>query len=434
MQVNYGYKVVTSPLHILSRQTLGALSINLLNDIEPGADAVREMAFAAEVARLRELKVVGVSGRMRDMFDFLADRGFAAEPANQADIALGVFGQTATDSDDATVRVYVHRLRKRLEEFYASNKHGDVQLTVPAGIYALRLADEETSAGSLQGTPKLAWNWTKPRKVTAIAAALLGAILVGYLIPPGTSVRVNAFWQPIMSSDRPIAIVVGDYYIFGEIDPVRPEEGRLIRDFRIDSPADLTRMQEQEPGRYANAEDVGLNYLPFSAAHAMREIMPILAATDRPVRTVPASGLDAEMLRDNDIVYIGLISAMGLLEELTFARSSLEVGESYDELSDNQTGQSYISEEARRLAAPVFYRDYGYVARFRSAGGGLVMIVAGARETALRAVAPSITAPELSPDILALARKDGGMEVLYQVTGQQGADLNSRVILARPQP
>ena len=29
----------------------------------------------------------------------------------------------------------------------------------------------------------------------------------------------------------PIVVVVGDYYMFGEIDPIRPEEGRLIRDF-----------------------------------------------------------------------------------------------------------------------------------------------------------------------------------------------------------
>ncbi|MGC1269862.1 MAG: helix-turn-helix domain-containing protein, partial [Croceibacterium sp.] len=80
--------------------------------------AVDGASFAAEVARLNAAKVAGESGRLRDLFDYLAARGPEAPSASQADIADAVFGQTATEGDDATVRVYVHRLRKRLEDFY----------------------------------------------------------------------------------------------------------------------------------------------------------------------------------------------------------------------------------------------------------------------------------------------------------------------------
>ena len=34
-----------------------------------------------------------------------------------------------------------------------------------------------------------------------------------------------------------------------------------------------------------------------------------------------------------------------------------------DELIDRSAGRRYVSEEARRLASPVYYRDYGLVAR-----------------------------------------------------------------------
>jgi DNA-binding response OmpR family regulator len=71
--------------------------------------------FADEVARLRGSGVIGHSGRLRDLFDFLAARGPEGEPATQADIAETVFGQPQTEVDDATARVYIHRLRKRLE-------------------------------------------------------------------------------------------------------------------------------------------------------------------------------------------------------------------------------------------------------------------------------------------------------------------------------
>ena len=47
-------------------------------------------------------------------------------------------------------------------------------------------------------------------------------------------------------------------------------------------------------------------------------------------------------------------------------------------------------EEARRLAVPVFYTDYAFFARFREPGGGYVAVVAGARETGLRAMAAMV--------------------------------------------
>ena len=79
-----------------------------------------EQLFLAELARVRDSGTLGDSGRLRELFDYFAARGAGAPPASQADIADSVFGQAGTEGDDATVRVYVHRLRKRLEEFYAA--------------------------------------------------------------------------------------------------------------------------------------------------------------------------------------------------------------------------------------------------------------------------------------------------------------------------
>jgi hypothetical protein len=80
----------------------------------------------------------------------------------------------------------------------------------------------------------------------------------------------------------------------------------------------------------------------------------------------------------------------------------------------------------------VFYRDYGFVARFRAPGGSLIGVVAGARETALRGLSPIIAGRELPEQLEKLARRSEGLEALVQVTGQQGADLSDRLLVARP--
>lgn len=391
-----------------------------------------EQVFAAETERLRTSAALGGSGRLRELFDYLAERGHSADSATQAEIGQHVFGQQDADADDATVRVYVHRLRKRLEEFYAgpegTGSHG--RLVIPAGTYALRLEDSAAALPSSGRTRAGSWLY-----LVIAVAALAGAFLLGREVHDGAdAVEVNAMWQPFVESDRPLVLAVGDYYMFGEIDPVRPEESRLIRDYSIDSPTDLARAQQVDPQRYGSAEDVGLTYLPLSTAYALQQLAPVLAQHEQPVTVLPASELTSDTLRRANVIYVGLVSGMRLLEEVTFAGSRFTVGESYDQLIDAARGTTYTSEEARRLASPSFYRDYGYITAFRQPGGALIGVIAGARETALRGMASIVADGEL-PDPLAAAADeadDTGFEALYQVTGQQGADLNSRLLTVRP--
>lgn len=398
-----------------------------------GRGGREELAFAGEVARLQASGTLGDGGRLRELFEYLAARGPAAAPATQAEIADAVFGQPDTEGDDATARVYIHRLRKRLEDFYAANGDGPggARLMLPAGTYALRLAGEPTAAEDIAAAAPSPWLRRWPYAL-ALAAALALAVLAGRLLPDADDAPpANAFWQPFLASERPVVVVVGDYYMFGEIDPIRPEQSRLIRDFRVNSPTELVGLQDLEPERYGNAEDVGLTYLPLSIAEALREIVPVLARGGREVRVIAASELHADTAREANIVYLGLISGMGLLEDTTFAGSGFAIGESYDELIDRPSRRTYTSEEARSLASPVFYRDYGYLARFEAPGGTLVAVVAGARDTALRGLAPIAVERELPGQIEDLANHDQGFEALFQITGQQGADLSEKLLVAR---
>jgi hypothetical protein len=385
--------------------------------------------FEREVERVRASGVLGRSGRLRELFDFLAARGPAGTPASQADIAHEVFGQLDAGADDATARVYVHRLRKRLEDFHAREGGHGPRLVLPAGSYELVLERAEAAAAPTRGK---AWpRWALPALLLLALAATL--VLGRELGSPGGAAEANAIWRPFVESERPIVIAVGDYYIFGELDPFDPERSRFIRDFAIDSPTDLARAQESDPARYEAAEDMGLSYLPFSSAYALRSLMPVLARHSRPVAVMPASELTSQTLRDYNVVYVGLVSGMGLLEDVTFRGSGLTVGETYDELIDARSGRRYASGEALSRASTEYYRDFGYLARFREPGGALVSVVAGARDTGLRGLAP-LAAGELDPRLADAADGEGGFEAVFEITGQQGAGLSSRLDLARERP
>jgi hypothetical protein len=382
--------------------------------------------FEREVERVRASGVLGRTGRLRELFDFLATRG-PAQPVSQADIAHEVFGQLDAGADDATARVYVHRLRKRLADFYAREGSETGRLVLPAGSYEL-VFEEAAPVSARAARARAELYWVAP---LLVLAALATAFVLGREAgSPGRAAEANAIWQPFLESDRQIVVAVGDYYIFGEIDPFEPERGRMIRDFAIDSPTDLARAQESDPDRYGRAEDMGLSYLPLSSAYALRSLMPVLARHPQPVEIVATSVVSPQMLRDRNVVYIGLVSGMGLLEEVTFSGSDLSVGETYDDLRDAVSGRRYSSGEALSRTSTEYYRDFGYIARFRRPGGALVAVVAGARDTGLRGLAP-LAVGELDARLEDVASGDGSFEAVFEFTGQQGADLASKLDLAR---
>ena len=93
--------------------------------------------LVAEAARLRASGALGKPGPLSRLFEFLLGRSGGSAP-KELEIAVAVFNKKS-DFDigqDALVRVYVHKLRKKLEEFYLRNP-GERRLVIPKGEYRL---------------------------------------------------------------------------------------------------------------------------------------------------------------------------------------------------------------------------------------------------------------------------------------------------------
>src|SRR5579862_9182823 len=95
----------------------------------------------SEAERLRASGVLG-EARLRRLFDHLVDSTLAGQAPKEIAIAIDVFGKGAVFdvSQDALVRVYVHKLRRALADYYSApgNGHG-ATLEIPKGEYRLRV-------------------------------------------------------------------------------------------------------------------------------------------------------------------------------------------------------------------------------------------------------------------------------------------------------
>lgn len=406
-----------------------------------GGQAGRATAEAtrAEIERVRAAGVLGSSGRLFELFEFLVARSGTEPPPKEIEIALAVFGKPDAEAvkDDPVARVYVHRLRRRLDDFYLrGGAPNGVRLVVPKGEYRVLGQPIDPESALEDGRPRFAALLARRWRLAAVASVvllLLGNIAAWTAVSAGRGgegerLRRDPVWAELVAGDRPLVVVVGDYYMFGEY-----QSGlflnRLVRDFAINSREDLLESLRGAPEEADVYTDVNIRYLPVSVAFALARIMPVIEH-DRDVRVLLASEVTPDTMRDFDIVYIGLVSGLAALREPAFAASRFTVGQTYDELVDTETGQRYLSEAFVSAPYGTMHRDYGFVTGFPGPRGNRILIVAGARDAAVMGVAESLTRPAALRELHARAPGAASFEAIYEVQGQRHVSLESAVIAA----
>jgi hypothetical protein len=407
--------------------------------------------------RLRATGALGRSQLIQKLFDFLIECSATGRAPKETEVAIEVFGKDAgfDVAQDAMVRVYVHKLRRKLEEYYSAAGHNDpFHLTIPKGAYrivitareALAAAADQATASVVQITelpdgvsgdgnapPAAArtrrWFWP-----TLAASLLVNLLLLSTLYwhsqhrAPVDPVLSNALWSRMLKSDRPLLVVLGDYYIFAETDR-NMEVQRLVREFSINSAGDLDQYLKLHPELGDRYQDMQLNYLPTSAAYALKDLMPLLAGAAARTRVVLASDITPAMLKSSDVIYIGYLSGLGMLGDLAFSGSRFDVGESFDVLIDRASGKRYISQAAMPVPGEQTYHDFGYFATFAGPSGNQIMIIAGTRDVAVMRTAESVTRADSLNQLSARSGNIRSFDALYDVFAMNGTDLNGTLLL-----
>ena len=389
---------------------------------------------------------LGKPGALSRLFDFLLERSLAGEVPKEIEIALEVFGKSTTFdvAQDSVVRVYVHKLRRRLEEFAArSLSPQDSRLTIPKGEYRLVLESpvvasapvpvsvpepvETIAPGPLQQRWLARFAWP----LGAAAAFLAGVLLTfAWMRDPHArdlnAVRQSVIWAPLLDDDLPITLVVGDYFLLGEVDDT-DNVRRLVREFFINSDQDFLDQLQLNPELMRPYRNLELTYLPAATAFALQDLVPVLNA-GKTVRVSLASTLDPNVFKSTHVVYLGYISGMGMLGDRVFTDSRLALGGSFDELHDQQTGKMYVSTAMPNGAEGGAFRDFGYLSSFAGPNGNRVVIISGTRDNGVMHVAEAVSRPASVAEINEKVGQAESFESLYEVDGMARAGLNARLL------
>ena len=391
--------------------------------------------------RIIDSGVLGRSRHYRAMLEYLVQCSIDGKSPKEIDLALDVLerGEEFDVSADSTVRVYVHQLRKKLENYYGQHDvEAKRRITIPKGQYNIVVEDYELTVDKELGGASSYWNSRLNTALLTTACVLLVLNIVvtamwssGQEDVRGQAAAEHAIWGSVLTDAKPILLVMGDYYIFGELN-ANGNIARMVREFNVNSRSDLEELQFTDIERAENYLDLDLSYMPEGSAFALARIVPILQGSEKPVNITMMSDLTMADIRNNHIVYIGYISALEKLTGLTFAGSGLQIGRSYDELFNEETEEYYTSDAGLPEEGEPF-RDYGMFATFPASVDTQVVLVTGMRDAGLMHTAQALS-NTASLDELVVAMEDdtdeavASFEALYEVFGVDRMNFNANLV------
>jgi len=179
---------------------LGSLT-GQIQTIEPSLPEVRdELRRVLDSVRFRQ------SPRLSKLLRYICSSSLVgdAEQITEYTIALDVLGkgEDFKESKDAIVRVEVHRLRKRLTEYYEDEgRSNPIRIVIPAGKYVAQFL-----VGHVTETPR------RSRIPLALAFCALILLTAAFAFEPfhRPSSSINSFWNPVLASAGQVLLVIGN--------------------------------------------------------------------------------------------------------------------------------------------------------------------------------------------------------------------------------
>ena len=175
-------------------------------------------AIAELAERLRARQGLGRSEGLNRLFDYLAARAAEGARPKEFEVAAAVFGRSSAfdGSQDASVRVAVHRLRRKLDDYYAgAGRDEPVRLMIPKGEYRMvaQPRGEAPPEAAVTAGPPPAWKtWASLAAVALVTVNL--AVWAAFWVThrtdqPLREARASAPWGGLLNNGLPTLLVLG---------------------------------------------------------------------------------------------------------------------------------------------------------------------------------------------------------------------------------
>jgi len=240
---------------------------------------------------------------------------------NEIDIATQVFNRDKSfnPSEDPFVRVYIYKLRKKIEEYYQGPGRKDkVRLIIPKGHYNVEFIDN--SKKKINISRKI---FSAKTLTITVVLILLSANAAQWIhlhkVKNNSSIESNIrnslIWSSFFNNEFPTDIVFGDFFLFQEYDKLLQRK-RAIIDYLISDNAEFQSYQRLFPHRINEKANVG--DIPHNSIYNLKDILNVFYSYRKKCNLKMSSEYSDDDLFNHNIIYIGAFKNLRKLKKLLF--------------------------------------------------------------------------------------------------------------------
>lgn len=320
------------------------------------------------------------SKRYRELLLYIVDECVAGRTPKEMTIGMHFFGKDADfhSKDDASVRVYLANLRKKLDRYYLTTTRPYThKLRIPVGHYTIEFVPIVDSVS----IPRKS---NRSRLFAFIAMAVVASFVLGYYgknlfrdthlhaAPP------NPIWNDFVKPNRkPTLIVFGDYFFLRE----KGGTGNYFRNSKINSPDDFRQTASKDSAMAKRYEEIGFTFLRSSTPWALSHLLPIFQNSYNSFSYKFASQFAVSDFKSSNVVFIGSFKTLYQLKNpLQMFKLDYSIRPTSFQIRDDDNDSTYLFFPSR-LRAGDYEKDFGVVAKGAGPDGSVLLMLMGNSET-----------------------------------------------------
>ncbi len=257
------------------------------------------------------------STKSQELLKYLVDASTNPCDLNEMIIATEFFGKDKSFDpvEDASIRVYISQIRKKLEHYYLTEgKNDKIIIDIPKGHYTVRFREKSKTK---EKTFK-----ARPLVILSVVCILLftgGLFLFTSNLHLKKKLNVispdNPIWTEFLNSDKPTMLVAGDYFFLYY--HRQGDQRRInVRDPSINSPEEFKNYLEENPDNEDRLHPLVHTYLRPNSLWGIVELMPILSTFETPYTIKMASEVVWEDITSNNIIFLGTFKTMHIIKPM----------------------------------------------------------------------------------------------------------------------
>ena len=360
----------------------------------------------------------------KKLLTYLVECSIHSRIPKEYTIATDVFKKESNfdPTTDTTVRVYVHRLRKKLDYYFKTEaKHERMKIVIPKGHYDIRFLSNKNEL-------------LKKSRSFGIITLLCAYIVLSHSLyifvfkpwlkhPVSKLTRLN-FWSDFFNPEKPRLVTPGDHFFYEDY-----RTHTLQRRNNINS--------KEEFYTYLTTLDSTSNYywiLPFTffpknSVWPFQKLQASLLINQK-YESKPASLVNANDVNNANILFIGSFHTLGILKE-TFRNSHFQYIIFPNSLTITDGDKTLVIQEDGNPT--VFHHDYGLVRKLPGPNDNVIYIFSSFHETGTIGIVDFFTDTEKIQTLYNMMKKEFGyipkyFELSFKATGYNRTPYSTEIL------